>query len=220
MSNRSFGLDDAVYDYLLAHSLHEPDVMHRLREETARLPEHNMQIAPEQGQFLGLLVELTGAERIIEVGTFTGYSAMAMAMAMPETGRMIACDIDHDFTAIAQRFWKEAGIDHKIDLRLGPAVETLAELVEELGHDSVDMTFIDADKPNYHTYYERCLDLLRPGGLAVIDNVLWSGRVADPKDVSANTAALKAFNERLAKDDRVTISMLPLADGVTLARKR
>jgi predicted O-methyltransferase YrrM len=220
MSNRSFGLDDTVYDYLLAHSLHEPDVMKRLREETARLPEHNMQIAPEQGQFLGLLVELTGAERIVEVGTFTGYSALAMATAMPETGRMIACDIDPDFTAIAQRFWKEAGVDHKIDLRLGPAIETLAELVEELGHDSVDMAFIDADKPNYHTYYERCLDLLRPGGLAVIDNVLWSGRVADPKDVSANTAALKAFNERLAKDDRVTISMLPLADGVTLARKR
>lgn len=220
MSIRSMGLDDDVQAYLLAHSLREPDVMRRLREETARLPEHNMQVAPEQGQFLALMVELTGAERIVEVGTFTGYSSLAMARAMPETGRLIACDIDPDFTAIARRYWQEAGVDHKIDLRLGPGTETLAELVEELGHESVDMAFIDADKPNYYTYYERCLDLLRPGGLIAVDNVLWSGRVADPKDVSANTTALKAFNDRLAKDDRVTISMLPLADGVTLARKR
>lgn len=220
MSNRSLGLDDDVYDYLLAHSLREPEILRQLREETAKLPEHNMQIAPEQGQFLSLMVELLGAERIVEVGTFTGYSALAMALALPDTGRLIACDVDQDFTAIAQRYWEEAGVSEKIDLRIAPANETLTELLEEWGPESADLAFIDADKPNYQSYYERCLELLRPGGLMLVDNVLWSGKVADPKDVSANTAALKAFNDKAAKDDRVTISMIPLADGVTLARKR
>lgn len=220
MSNRSFGLADDVYTYLLDHSVHEPDVLSRLREETVRLPEGNMQIAPEQGQFLALMVELIGAERIVEVGTFTGYSSTAMALALPETGRIVCCDIDHDFTAIAKRYWDEAGIADKVDLRLGPATDSLTELIEEWGPESVDLAFIDADKPNYQTYYERCLELLRPGGLLLADNVLWDGKVANPKDVSANTAALRAFNDKVAKDDRVTISMIPLADGVTLARKR
>lgn len=220
MSNRSLGLDDDVYTYLLDHSLREPEVLRRLREETARLPEHNMQVSPEQGQFLGLMVELMGAERIVEVGTFTGYSSTAMALALPETGRIFACDVDPDYTSVARRYWQEAGVADKIDLRLGPAADSLAELVEELGPGSVDMAFIDADKPNYPGYYERCLELLRRGGLILADNVLWSGKVADPKDVSANTAALRAFNDKLAKDKRVSISMIPLADGVTLARKR
>lgn len=220
MSSRSIGLTDALYDYLLKVSVREPPVLARLREETASHPRATMQISPEQGQFMTLLVELTGAKRILEVGTFTGYSALAMALALPADGALIACDVSAEFTAIAQRYWAEAGVGHKIDLRLAPALETLDALLAEGRAGSFDMAFIDADKTNYPAYGERTLELLRPGGLLMVDNVLWSGAVADPAVQDEDTKALRALNERLYEDQRVSLAMLPIGDGLTLARKR
>ncbi|MFQ5774403.1 MAG: class I SAM-dependent methyltransferase [Kiloniellaceae bacterium] len=220
MAARTIHLTDKVYAYLLDHSLREPPVLARLREETAALPRANMQIAPEQGQFMRLLVELIGARRTLEVGTFTGYSALCVALGLPADGRVVACDISKEFTAVARRYWAEAGVADKIDLRLGPALETLARLVAEGGAGTFDFMFIDADKENYDNYYERGLTLLRPGGLMAIDNVLWNGSVADRSRQDEETRAIRSLNEKVHGDERVGISLVPIGDGLTLARKR
>ena len=220
MQKSALGLDERVYEYLLNVSLREAEVLRRLREETAAMPLAIMQIAPEQGQFMALLVELTGALRCIEVGVFTGYSSLAVALALPPEGRVTACDVSEEYTAVARRYWAEAGVDHKIDLRLAPALETLDALIAEGGAGTYDFAFVDAEKSEYGDYYERLLTLLRPGGLILIDNVLWSGRVADPEIQTADTVAIRAFNEKLKRDERISLSMLPVADGLTFARKR
>jgi caffeoyl-CoA O-methyltransferase len=211
---------EEIYQYLLRMSLREPPLMRMLREETASHPRANLQIPPEHGQFLSLLIQLMGAQRTIEVGVFTGYSSLAVALALPEHGRIIACDINEEFTAVARRYWKEAGVDHKIDLRMRPALETLNELIAQGERGRFDFVFIDADKTGYAAYYEAALELVRPGGLIMVDNVIWSGRVLDESDQTPDTVALRAFNEKLAKDARISLSMLPLGDGVTLALKR
>ncbi len=220
MSNRSLGLDERLYDYLLGASLREPDILRRLREETAGMPLAVMQIAPEQGQFMALLVELTGARRTLELGVFTGYSSLVVALALPADGHITACDVSEEFTAVARRYWAEAGVADKIDLRLAPALETLDKLLADGQAGTYDFAFIDALKTEYADYFERVIELLRPGGLAAIDNVLWDGRVADPDDNDEDTVAIRAFNEALLADQRVSLSLLPLADGLTLARKR
>jgi caffeoyl-CoA O-methyltransferase len=194
--------------------------LRKLREETASHPRAQMQIAPEQGQFMALLVQLLGARRTLEVGVFTGYSSLAVALALPADGTIVACDVNEEFTAVARRYWKEAGVDNMIDLRLKPALETLRELLAERRQGTFDMAFIDADKLNYEGYYESAIELVRPGGLILIDNVLWSGRVADPANDDADTQALRALNKKLLTDSRVSLSMLPVADGLTLALKR
>ena len=220
MTNKSIGLEPQVYDYLLQHSLREPEVLRRLRQETAALPLSRMQIAPEQGQYMALLARLIGARQVIEIGVFTGYSALCVAQVLPPDGRLLACDINEEWTDIARRYWAEAGVASRIELVLAPAHDTLqARLAAgEAGH--YDMAFIDADKTAYTDYYEACLRLLRPGGLILVDNVLWSGRVADPDDQDSDTLALRAFNASLLDDERIDLSMLPVADGLTLARKR
>ena len=220
MSNRTIVMNDALYDYLLAASLREPPLLKRLREETAKHPRATMQISPEQGQFMQLLVKLMGARRCIEVGVFTGYSSLCVALALPADGRLLACDVSEEFTAMARRYWKEAGVEAKIELRLAPALETLDARLKAGETASYDCAFIDADKSNYAGYYERILKLLRPGGLILVDNVLWSGAVIDDKDKSEDTSAIRAFNEALRKDERVDLSMLPVGDGLTLALKR
>jgi predicted O-methyltransferase YrrM len=219
MTGKTLPMNEALEAYLREVSLREPGILRRLREETAELPKAQMQIAPEQGQFLHLLVGLTGAKRIIEIGTFTGYSALWMAQALPADGRLVACDVSEEWTAIAQSYWEEAGVAERIDLRLAPALETLDELLEEeRGH--YDLAFIDADKANYEAYYEACLKLLDSTGLVVADNTLWSGRVIDPAADDEDTVAIRQFNDKLHADERVDLSLLPLADGLTLARKR
>ena len=220
MSNRTIVLSDALYEYMLSVSLREPDVLNRLREETAKMPQHKMQISPEQGQFMALLVELTGARRCLEIGTFTGYSALSVALALPEDGRLIACDISEEFTSLAKAYWQESGVAGKIDLRLGPALETLDTLIADGESGAFDFAFIDADKVNYQGYFQRALDLTRTGGLILVDNVLWSGAVADPARNDDDTEAIRAFNLALADDPRISLSLVPIGDGLTLARKR
>ena len=222
MSNRTIDIDDRLYDYLLANSSREDALLRRLRDETARMPMSMMQIAPEQGQFMAMLVELVGARRAIEVGTFTGYSSICVARALPADGRLVCCDVSEEYTAVARRYWKEAGLDGKIDLRLAPATGTLDALIADGQEGRFDFAFIDADKENYEAYYERALRLLRTGGLMTIDNVLWDGRVADPAigDDDADTAAIRRLNARLHKDGRISLSLVPIGDGLTLARKR
>lgn len=220
MSNKTLQLPDYLHEYLVAHGPDETPELRRLREETARLPMAGMQVAPEQGQFLAFLVRLLGARRIIEVGVFTGYSALWQALALPEDGLLIGCDISREWTRIAEEYWAAAGVSPRIDLRLGPALETLDELLRVEGEDRFDFAFIDADKENYQHYFDQCLRLLRPGGVCAIDNVLWSGRVAKPRCRDADTLAIRAFNDRLSRDDRVHAAMLPIADGLTLAIKR
>ncbi|MEE8189670.1 MAG: class I SAM-dependent methyltransferase [Kiloniellales bacterium] len=220
MASRTLELDDRLYDYLLANSLREPPLLARLREETAAMPMANMQISPEQGQFMALLVELIGARRTLEVGTFTGYSALCVALALPAGGKLIACDISEEFTDVARRYWAEAGVADKIDLRLGPAAETLDGLLAEGLAGTLDFMFIDADKQGYDAYYERGLSLLRPGGLITVDNVLWGGSVADPGRQDADTRAIRALNLKALGDGRVSISLVPIGDGLLLARKR
>ena len=220
MSNRTFSLDNALYEYLLGASLREHPVLARLRAETAAHPHVNMQIAPEQGQFMALLVRLMGARRCLEIGVFTGYSSLAVALALPPEGRIVACDVSDEYTAVARRYWAEAGVAERIDLRLAPAVETLDALLAGGGAGSYDFAFIDADKEGYPAYYERSLRLLRPGGLIAVDNTLWDGAVADPQDQSADTVAIRAFNDSLHEDERVDLSLVPIGDGLTLARKR
>ena len=220
MKKGVLGLDDRLYDYLLDVSLREPEVLARLRAETAELSDAIMQIAPEQGQFMRLLAELIGARRAIEVGVFTGYSSLSVALALPTDGRLVACDVSEEWTAIARRYWAEAGVAERIDLRIAPAIETLDGLIAAGETDTFDLAFIDAEKREYADYYERILALLRPGGLLLVDNVLWSGKVADPTVDDISTRALRAFNVMLCRDERVSLSLLPIADGVTLARKR
>ncbi len=220
MASRRTEITDKVYDYLVANSVREPPVLARLREETATMPMAIMQITPEQGQFMALLVELIGARRTLEVGTFTGYSALSVALALPADGRVVACDISEEFTAVARRYWAEAGVADKIDLRLGPAEETLDALIAEGLSGAFDFMFIDADKQGYDAYYERGLALLRPGGLIAIDNVLWHGAVADPDNQEEETRAIRALNRKVQADERVGISLVPIGDGLMLARKR
>jgi len=220
MSNRTLNLDDRLYQYLLDHSVRDTPTQRGLREVTRNQEWAVMQIAPEQGQLMALLVKLTGAERIIEIGTFTGYSALCMAAALPPSGRLVCCDVSEEWTSIGQPFWREAGVEERIDLRIAPALETLDELLNDGERGCFDMAFIDADKPNYGKYYECCLELLRCGGLLMFDNTLWNGAVADPDNTSADTLALRELNARLHADERVDICMLPIGDGLTLARKR
>ncbi|CAI8872507.1 class I SAM-dependent methyltransferase [Pseudomonas chlororaphis] len=220
MTARTLNLDDALYHYLLDVSLRETPLMRRLRDETQALPMARWQVAPEQGQFLALLVKLIGARRVLEVGTFTGYSALSMAAALPEDGQLICCDIPGDYNATARRYWQEAGVAGRIELRLAPALKTLAKIEQEEGEGGFDLVFIDADKANYPAYLESALRLLRVGGLAVFDNTLWSGRVLEENPQSEDTRAIQALNRALKDDPRVDLSLLPLGDGLTLCRKR
>ena len=220
MTATTIGLPDDVHAYVLRWGLREPGILARLREETAAHPRSSMQIAPEQGAVLGLLVELLGARRCLEIGTFTGYSSLAVALSLPEDGRIVCCDVSDEYTAVARRYWAEAGVEDRVDLRLGPAVETLDALLAEGAAGTFDLAFIDADKSGYPAYWERCLDLVRPGGVIAIDNVLWSGRVADPSAVDADTLTMRRVNETVASDPRVRHVLLAIADGMTIARKR
>jgi len=220
MANRTLALDDRLYRYMLDHSVREPDMLTALRQETAQHPMGRMQIAPEQGQLLALLVQLMGVKKALEIGVFTGYSALTVALALPPGGTLVACDVSAEYTAIARRYWAKAGVADKIDLRIAPAIDTLNHLLESGAANSFDFAFIDADKSNYPTYYEQSLKLVRPGGLIAIDNVLWSGRVADPDSQDNRTQKIRAFNHALYQDDRVVISLVPIADGLTLAMKR
>ncbi len=219
MSRRTLNLDDTLYDYVLATSVREHAAQAALREITASHPYAMMQISPEQGQFMALLVKLMGATRAIEVGVFTGYSALTVALAMPADGKVLACDISDEYTAIGRPYWAQAGVAHKIDLRIAPAVQTLDAALAEGGAGKYDFAFIDADKSGYDAYYERCLKLLRVGGLIAIDNTLWSGKVALAGG-DADTEALKALNTKLKNDQRIDLALLPIGDGLTLARKR
>ena len=219
MSARQLAITDRLAAYVLARS-RESAVAARLRAETAKLPTAGMQIGADQAAFMALLVRAIGAKRCIEIGTFTGYSALAVAAALPDDGKLICCDVSAEWTAIARRYWLEAGIADRIDLRLAPALDTLRGLLAHGGRDQYDFAFIDADKSNYGAYYEACLELLRPGGLIVLDNMLWSGRVADPDHHDADTDALRALNARIDIDDRVDASLLTVGDGVMLVRKR
>ena len=218
--SRHFSFDERSYQYLLAVSVREPEIARRLREETQQLPNAQMQIGPDQGQFMQLLVQLMGAKKTLEVGVFTGYSSLWVALGLPENGRIIACDISEEYTSVALRYWKEAGVDRKIDLRLGPALETLDELIKDGQTGTFDFAFIDADKSHYEDYYERSLQLLRVGGLIAIDNTIWSGRVADPTADDTDTIAIRRLNEKLFSDERINLSMLTVGDGLTLAMKR
>ena len=217
---KSFLLNDALAGYVTEAWMREADVLRELREETAKMEESSMQIAADQGQFMALLVKLTGARKCLEVGVFTGYSSTAVALALPEEGRLTACDISEEFTSVARRYWKKAGVEEKIDLVLGPATETLDGLVGGGNSGTYDFAFIDADKPNYVAYYERVLSLLRKGGLVLIDNVLWDGKVADLTILDEQTLAIRQFNEHVHRDDRVDLCLVPIGDGVTMARKR
>ena len=220
MSARPTALTEALHDYLHAHGVRENAVMRRLREETARHEWAAMQISPEQGALMALLVELTGARRALEVGVFTGYSALVVAQAMGADGRLTALDIDADYTETAQRFWAEAGLAERIDLRLGDARESLAALRREGLDGHYDFAFIDADKSGYDIYYEHCLALVRPGGLILIDNTFHMGRIAERERWSENTPVVDALNKKIKADERVTMAMLPIGDGLTLCRKR
>ncbi len=220
MASRTISMDERLYDYLIAHSVRDLPVLAELRAETAKMPNALMQISAEQGQFMGLLVELIDAKRTIEVGTFTGYSALAVALALPADGRVIACDVSEEFTSVARRYWAKAGVANKIDLRLAPAKETLDKLLAAGEAGRFDFAFIDADKENYVGYFERCLKLLRTGGLIAVDNVLWDGKVANPAVDDKDTRAIRVLNDQLKTDQRVSLSMVPIGDGLTLARKR
>ncbi|MDJ0737041.1 MAG: class I SAM-dependent methyltransferase [Nostocaceae cyanobacterium] len=219
MANKTLGLEPNLYQYLLSVSLREPEILTQLRQETAQHPMAIMQIAPEQGQFMALLVQLMGAKKTLEVGVFTGYSTLAVALALPGDGKVIACDISEEYTSIALPYWREAGVADKIDLRIAPALETLDKLIAE-ETEGFDFAFIDADKSNYDGYYERALKLVRPGGLIAIDNVLWSGKVADTQVQDNRTEKIRALNQKLHQDERIYLSLVPIADGLTLALKR
>ncbi|MEN9916698.1 MAG: hypothetical protein RLY40_630 [Pseudomonadota bacterium] len=220
MSNQTINLNNTLYQYMLSVSLREPDILRSLRETTLKLSSHNMQIAPEQGQLMAFLIELIGAKKTLEIGVYTGYSSLAVALALPETGKIIACDINTETSTIAQDFWQKAGIAHKIDLKLAPALETLDSLIKQNYSNSFDFIFIDADKNNYLNYYERSLALLRPGGLMLVDNVLWNGRVADTDNHDKQTQAIREFNQAIYHDKKISMCLIPIGDGLTLIRKR
>jgi len=220
LSRRTLTIDDRLHDYVLMHNREHPELA-KLREATASHPRAAMQISPEQGALLQMLVKLLGARRTIEIGVFTGYSALATALALPDDGGILACDISDEYTQVGRPYWERAGVAGKIELVLQPAIQTLDQHLAVGEGARYDFAFIDADKSSYDAYYERCLALLRPGGLIAIDNVLWSGRVAQPADAAdADTAALQALNAKLLRDDRVDLALLPIGDGLTLARKR
>jgi predicted O-methyltransferase YrrM len=219
MSNRTLQIDDRLYAYLTSVSIREPAVLADLRAETASLPMARMQIAPEQGQFMALLIKLIGANRCLEVGTFTGYSALACALALPERGRLVALDTSKEWTDIARRYWQLAGVDKKIELRLGPAAESMRALLENGEGESFDFIFVDAEKTNYRTYFDLGIQLLRSGGLMAFDNVLWGGRVADPAETDEDTIAIRELNRYLHGNPTIDLSLVPIADGLTLARK-
>ena len=218
MAGRAPFLPKKISRYIAEHAVREPEILRELRAATSSLPNAGMQIGADQGQFMALLVQAMGARNCLEIGTFTGYSALAVALAIPENGRIVCCDISEEWTAIGRSFWQKAGVDRKIDLRIGPALRTLDELRKET--QSFDFVFIDADKTNYANYYEACLPMLRPGGILAVDNTLWSGWVADRGHHDDDTVALRKFNDKLHADDRVEIALLPLGDGVTLALKK
>ena len=220
MSRRTITVDDDLYRYLVDHSLREHPAQKALRAATAAHPHAGMQISPEQGQFMALLVKLIGARRAVEIGVFTGYSALTVALALPDDGRLLACDVSDEYTRVGRPYWERAGVAHKIDLQLAPARATLDVRLAAGEAGQYDFAFIDADKTSYDAYYERCLQLLRPGGLIAIDNTLWSGKVAHPAAGDADTAALQALNAKLRDDARIDVSLLPIGDGLTLARKR
>jgi caffeoyl-CoA O-methyltransferase len=220
MSRRTLPLTEGLYDYLLAHSRREHPALERLRAETARLPEAGMQIAPEQGQLMALLVEISGARRVLEIGCFTGYGSLAMALALPPDGRLLTLDVNPDWVSLGQRAWREAGVAAKIEVRFGLALESLDQLIADGAAGSFDLIFIDADKKSYDAYYERSLTLARPGGLLLIDNVLWGGLVADPANSDRQTEILRALNAKLRDDERISLALVPIGDGLTLARKR
>jgi predicted O-methyltransferase YrrM len=216
----AFLFSEVLGEYYERVGVREPAILARLREETAKLPMARMQIAAEEGQLIDLLLKLIGARRCVEVGVFTGYSSLVTALALPKDGRLLACDVSREWTDIARRYWSEAGVSDRIELRLAPAIDTLDAELAKGASGAYDFAFIDADKENYIAYYERCLKLLRAGGLLAVDNTLWSGRVADPKVTDADTSAIRAFNEHVRRDGRVDFCLVPIADGVTLARKR
>jgi len=220
MANQTLGLDTQLYDYLQSVSLREPEILTQLRQETAQHPMAQMQIAPDQGQFMALLVQLIGAKKTLEVGVFTGYSSLVVALALPPEGKVVACDVSEEYTSIARRYWQQAGVADKIDLYIAPAQETLKSLLAEGQAGTFDFAFIDADKSNYEIYYELALELVRPSGLIIVDNVLWSGRVADPQVQDNRTKAIRSLNQKLHQDQRVTLSLVPIGDGLTLALKR
>jgi len=219
LSNRTLSIDDRVYDYLLSVSLKESDLLKQLRAETAAIEFSEMQIAPEQGQFMALLVKLMGARRALEIGTFTGYSSISIASALPQGGELVCCDDSDEWTLMAKKYWQQAGLEDRIDFRLGDAARTLQALVDEGQAGTFDFIFIDADKQNYPLYYELSLNLLRTGGLMAVDNTLWSGDVADPENMEPGTRAIRRFNEMLKQDERVEISLVPIGDGLTLVHK-
>jgi hypothetical protein len=219
MSHKFLKLDDELYEYLLSITLKENDLLTRLRQETAAHPLAEMQIAPEQGQFMALLLKLIGAKKILEIGVFTGYSSLVAALALPDEGKLIALDVSPEFTAIAKRYWRQAGVDHKIDLRIAPALESLDYLIAQGESGSFDFAFIDADKANYYNYYQKCLELVRTGGLILIDNILWSGQVIDQNIQDTRTKAIRLFNEKLHQDNRVFLSSIAISDGLTIALK-
>jgi predicted O-methyltransferase YrrM len=219
MSNQTLGLSPQLYNYFQSISLREPEVLTQLRQETAHQPLSNMQIAPEQGQFMAFLIKLIGAKKTLEVGVFTGYSSLVVALALPENGEVIACDVDEEYTQIARTYWEKAGVSHKIKLHLAPAVLTLENLLAKGEENSFDFAFIDADKSNYDTYYEQALKLVRVGGVIAIDNVLWDGKVADSQVQDNRTQTIRRLNEKLHQDTRILLSVVPIADGLTLAMK-
>ncbi|AFZ57406.1 class I SAM-dependent methyltransferase [Anabaena cylindrica FACHB-243] len=219
MVKQTIGLGQHLYDYLLSVSVREPEVLTQLRQETAQLPMAIMQISPEQGQLMALLVKILGAKKTLDIGVFTGYSSLVVALALPTDGKIVACDVSEEYTSIGRRYWQQAGIADKIDLRIAPALETLDQLLAAGEGETFDFAFIDADKGNYENYYERSLQLIRPGGLIAVDNVLWSGKVADPEVQDNQTKKIRAFNQKLHQDSRVDLSLVPIADGLTLARK-
>jgi len=220
MANQSISLSADLYDYLLSTGLREPNILQQLRAATEHVELSVMRSAPEQGQFMAMLLRLMGAKRVLEVGTYTGYATLWMALALPDDGKVVSCDISKQWTAVGQHFWAAAGVKHKIDLHLKPALKTLQALLDDGAQESFDFAFIDADKINYQNYFEACLQLIRPGGLIVIDNVLWGGSVLDVSDREDSTKAIRTFNQYLHEDQRVDIVMLPIADGITLAQKR
>ena len=220
MSTKTILMDDQLLEYLRQNSVREPDVLQELREETQKLSNSGMQISPEQGQLMAMLVKLVNARKIVEIGTFTGYSSTVMALAMPEDSQLIAFDISEEYTRTARRFWKKAGVDQRVKLVLGNAKESLKDFLQTGEQESVDLAFIDADKSSYAEYYECCLKLIRPGGLILVDNVLWSGQVADASNHDKDTEALRIFNAALSSDQRVALCMVPIGDGLTIARKR
>jgi predicted O-methyltransferase YrrM len=220
MSNLQTPVTPELAEYIRGVSLREPQLLTRLRAETAPRRDSGMQLSPEEGQFLGMLVRLTGARRTLEVGVFTGLSSLHIALAMPPEGRLVACDVNAETTSIARRYWREAGVEDKIDLRIAPGLETLDALIREGAADSYDFAFVDADKQNYWHYHQRVLQLLRPGGLVAFDNVLWHGKVIDESVQDADTLAIREFNAKLHQDERVWLSLVATGDGLTLALKR